>query len=107
MREKTKKILILTIIIGGLLVLYTPTLAHPGNTASDGCHYCRTNCDYWGVAWNQRHCHGGSDDSIDNSGINSNKGNDYIDSPNKDSSSNFNWWIVIGIGFVCYIIYKK
>ena len=31
--------------------------AHPGNTASDGCHYCRTNCDKWGVAWNERHCH--------------------------------------------------
>ncbi len=34
-------------------------MAHPGNTASDGCHYCRTNCDKWGVPWNQRHCHGG------------------------------------------------
>ena len=33
--------------------------AHPGRTASDGCHYCRTNCDSWGVAWNARHCHGG------------------------------------------------
>ena len=33
--------------------------AHPGNTASDGCHYCRTNCDSWGVPWNARHCHGG------------------------------------------------
>lgn len=35
------------------------TLAHPGRTAADGCHYCRTNCDYWGVPWNVRHCHGG------------------------------------------------
>lgn len=34
-------------------------LAHPGRTASDGCHYCRTNCGKWGVAWDQRHCHGG------------------------------------------------
>lgn len=33
--------------------------AHPGNTASDGCHYCRTNCDYWGEAYGERHCHGG------------------------------------------------
>ena len=41
------------------LVSMVPVLAsaHPGNTASDGCHYCRTRCDYWGVAWNQRHCH--------------------------------------------------
>jgi len=33
--------------------------AHPGNTAADGCHYCRTNCDKWGVPWNVRHCHNG------------------------------------------------
>jgi hypothetical protein len=36
-----------------------PVFAHPGRTASDGCHYCRTNCDSWGVPWNTRHCHGG------------------------------------------------
>lgn len=33
--------------------------AHPGNTASDGCHYCRTNCSKWGVPYDERHCHGG------------------------------------------------
>lgn len=32
-------------------------MAHPGRTAADGCHYCRTNCDKWGEAWNVRHCH--------------------------------------------------
>lgn len=42
------------------LVSVAPASAHPGRTASDGCHYCRTNCDSWGVAWNERHCHGGS-----------------------------------------------
>lgn len=35
-------------------------LAHPGNTAADGCHYCRTNCTKWGVPAGERHCHGGS-----------------------------------------------
>lgn len=40
--------------------LYTPSVkAHPGRTAADGCHYCRTNCDSWGVPWDERHCHGG------------------------------------------------
>lgn len=34
--------------------------AHPGNTAADGCHYCRTNCDRWGVPYDERHCHGGA-----------------------------------------------
>lgn len=38
-------------------------MAHPGRTAADGCHYCRTNCDKWGVAWNERHCHGGGSDA--------------------------------------------
>lgn len=42
------------------LFFFNCVKAHPGNTASDGCHYCRTNCDKWGVPWNQRHCHGGS-----------------------------------------------
>jgi len=47
------------IILGILLlcVMITPIFAHPGRTASDGCHYCRTNCDKWGVPWNERHCH--------------------------------------------------
>lgn len=51
-----KKILLILVI-----VIFFPSIsfAHPGRTASDGCHYCRTNCDKWGVAWNQRHCHGG------------------------------------------------
>jgi len=40
-------------------ITLAPVEAHPGRTASDGCHYCRTNCDKWGVAWNERHCHGG------------------------------------------------
>jgi len=34
-------------------------IAHPGNTASDGCHYCRTNCAKWGEVEGARHCHGG------------------------------------------------
>lgn len=41
------------------LIAFDLVSAHPGNTAADGCHYCRTNCDKWGVPWNQRHCHGG------------------------------------------------
>lgn len=44
-----------------LIVFITPSLAsaHPGRTASDGCHYCRTNCTSWGEVYNARHCHGG------------------------------------------------
>ncbi len=51
------KNIILIILV--LLQFPLTVSAHPGNTASDGCHYCRTNCDKWGVPWNERHCHGG------------------------------------------------
>lgn len=48
-----------------ILVIFTffkvdLVLAHPGKTASDGCHYCRTNCDKWGYTEDTRHCHGGN-----------------------------------------------
>lgn len=49
-----------SLIIVILFVLFPSiSYAHPGRTASDGCHYCRTNCDKWGVPWNERYCHGG------------------------------------------------
>ena len=51
------KVSVLIVALVGLTSFSTATYSHPGRTASDGCHYCRTNCDYWGVPWNQRHCH--------------------------------------------------
>lgn len=53
--DKAYQMLVITTL---LLLSTSQTYAHPGNTASDGCHYCRTNCSSWGVAWNERHCHG-------------------------------------------------
>lgn len=48
------------LILGILILFLTPSFlsAHPGRTASDGCHYCRTNCDKWDVPKGERHCHG-------------------------------------------------
>lgn len=51
----TKLLAVSSIISVSLLQVAS---AHPGRTAADGCHYCRTNCDSWGVPWNERHCHG-------------------------------------------------
>lgn len=31
--------------------------AHPGKTASDGCHFCRTNCESLGYTKDTRHGH--------------------------------------------------
>ena len=47
------------VAFASLFVLPSQTVAHPGGTASDGCHFCRSNCDKWGVPWNERHCHNG------------------------------------------------
>lgn len=58
----------LTVFSFGLDTIVDESLAHPGNTAADGCHYCRTNCDQWGEAWNERHCHGAPDSGNSTSG---------------------------------------
>ena len=42
-----------------LVLTPAPSWSHPGNTAADGCHYCRTNCASWGQVAGARHCHGG------------------------------------------------
>lgn len=52
--------ILLAVMFSTVFLFSDVALAHPGNTAADGCHYCRTNCDKWGVPWNERHCHGGS-----------------------------------------------
>lgn len=47
------------VLIALVVVLTASTaVAHPGRTAADGCHYCRTNCARWGEVEGARHCHG-------------------------------------------------
>ncbi len=58
-----KKLLTSLLTVSLLTIPVLSVQAHPGRTASDGMHYCRTNCDYWGVPWNKRHGHGGSSTS--------------------------------------------
>ena len=41
-----------------VVLMASPALAHPGRTAADGCHFCRTNCDKWSEVAGERHCHG-------------------------------------------------
>lgn len=54
------KISIKIFILISLFFFFVPKVeAHPGNTASDGCHYCWTNCASWGEVYGARHCHGG------------------------------------------------
>ena len=64
-----KKSLLLFSILFFFVV--SPVEAHPGNTAADGCHYCRTNCDKWGVPWGERHCHGGGSAPVQSAPIDS------------------------------------
>jgi endonuclease YncB( thermonuclease family) len=64
-----KKSLLLFSILYFFVV--SPVEAHPGKTAADGCHYCRTNCDKWGVPWGERHCHGGGSAPVQSAPIES------------------------------------
>jgi micrococcal nuclease len=58
--KKFAFIILVCLFLATSFFVFNQANAHPGRTSSDGCHYCRTNCDYWGVPWNERHCHGGS-----------------------------------------------
>lgn len=54
-------LLIFFLVIFLIINSFIPSLvlAHPGNVSSDGCHFCRTNCDSWGYTYNTRHGHHG------------------------------------------------
>lgn len=56
---KLDNLLSLALIFLVVLLFSSTIYAHPGRTASDGCHYCRTNCAKWGEVSGARHCHGG------------------------------------------------
>ena len=59
MNKPQKIAFILLTVLMTVFLFFKPAYAHPGRTASDGCHYCRTNCASWGEVSGARHCHGG------------------------------------------------
>ena len=61
--DKTIKLILITCLLTITTQTLKTTYAHPGRTAGDGCHYCRTNCSKWGEVENARHCHGGGSSS--------------------------------------------
>ena len=69
--------------------------AHPGNTASDGCHYCRTNCEKWGEDYGERHCHNG--------------GSSSKSEENSSSGDNTGYWIsaIAGGSLITYFVTRK
>ena len=54
------------------LLLSTTINAHPGRTAGDGCHVCRTNCETWGEEKNKIHCHSEKNSNISKFHLNRN-----------------------------------
>jgi len=81
-----------------LIAFFAPSLsiAHPGRTAGDGCHYCRTNCDKWGVPWGKRHCHGRAESPIEKVS-NDNLGDELLI---KESDFGDKWPFTVTQGFV-------
>ena len=45
------------ILAAALCLVAAVVAAHPGGRASDGCHYCRSNCEKWDLEKDERHCH--------------------------------------------------
>ncbi len=52
-----KKVFFLSICLIGTLFIIGNVSAHPGNTDSQGCHTCRTNCSSWGLSYGEYHCY--------------------------------------------------
>ena len=48
-------LMLVTVLL--LTIAVVPVMAHPGGTADDGCHFCRSNCSKWNVEVDKRHCH--------------------------------------------------
>ena len=58
MKNNLMKILITSIVC--LIMNPLSTYAHPGRTDKYGCHTCRTNCEKYGLNYNEYHCHNGN-----------------------------------------------
>ena len=50
-------VIVLALFVGSLPGIVHLVEAHPGNTDSDGCHTCRTNCSKWGISNGFYHDH--------------------------------------------------
>lgn len=71
-----KAVFILSIIFVCLILILRINVVegHPGRTDSSGCHYCRTNCESYGLSYGEYHCHNGGSSSSSNS---TSTNNDY------------------------------
>jgi hypothetical protein len=58
-----KKIVTGILSMGLLMSAATQVDAHPGRTDSNGGHYCRTNCEKWGLSYGEYHYHNGGGSS--------------------------------------------
>lgn len=60
LRVFVARMVVVVVCAAAFLYAVVPVHAHSGNTAADGCHYCWTNCDRYGVVYGERHCHNGN-----------------------------------------------
>lgn len=58
------RLLVVAVCAAAFLHAVVPVDAHSGDTATDGCHHCWTNCDYYGFVYGERHCHGGTANAV-------------------------------------------
>lgn len=80
-----KRILSILVSIVFLFCCNISVNAHPGRTDKNGCHYCRTNCEKYGLEYNEYHCHNGN--STNSSNNKTNYTNNSINSTSNKNSS--------------------
>lgn len=56
-KNMTRKIKLLLMVLVVALILPISANAHPGRTNASGCHTCKTNCGSWGLKKGEYHCH--------------------------------------------------
>lgn len=72
-----KRILIFIFTLFLIIASSSLVQAHPGRTDDNGCHYCWTNCEYYGLSYGEYHCHDGN-----SSGSSSGTSSGTYNSPN-------------------------
>ena len=77
--------------------------AHPGGTDANGCHTCRTNCEYYGLDYGEYHCHNSSSSLSYNTG--SSKTSSSVSKDNNITNNQLFYGAIII--YIIYIQYKN
>ena len=106
MRNFTKLLLFLFILLFLYFIPVSDVYAHPGRTDEYGCHTCRTNCEKYGLEYGEYHCHNGSS-SKSNKSVTSYYPMDNKSNAVKNKTANERSWAVLLGFFIIFLVTAK